>query len=190
MKNAFSTLRARQSQIAAEWTVKTFATGATYRIFKKKQKGDIESFLKKKLGDGHRLASLTARAYDKELERLIWNFQLRFKCNLRMNHVRPHFGQAAKIINLYIKQLLLFPQYLLPYDKKKLEINAHIILDGKILRQVNDNLKRELIEQGLVKRPQRRTLFKKEYFVIQNVIRVAAKRAKIPPIAYDFLWAL
>jgi hypothetical protein len=190
MSNPFSEIRAIQSQIAAEWAAKTFATGATYRMFREKQKADIEKFLKKKIGNGQRLASLSTHAYDKELERLIWQFQLRFKCNDKMSHVRPHFGQAAKVVNLYIRQLLLFPQYLLPYDKKKIEMNAHVILDGKILRQVNDNLKLELKEQGIIKSPQLSTLYKKEYFAIQNVIRVAAKRAKIPPIAYDFLWAL
>ena len=190
MKNAFSEVLDSRSQIAAEWTAKTFATGATYRMFKEKQKADIEQFLKEKIGNGHRLASLSTPAYDKELERLIWQCQLRFKCNDNMNHVRPHFGQAAKVVNLYIKQLLLFPEYLLPYDKKKIEMHAHVILDGKVLRHVKGNFERELKKQGIIKRPRLSNLYKKEYFAIQNIIRRAARQAKMPPIAYDYLWAL
>jgi hypothetical protein len=195
MQNPYSRIGPAQSRIAADWAARNFATGSTFRMFKKGESSKIREFLKKRVNDGRELAKLDESRYDEEINGLVRQIQRRFRCNKRMHHRRPNFGQAAKVVNLYIKALLLLPHYILRFDKTNLEKHAHVILDGIVLdliwgRYPSEVYFRNELKKKSFRKPQLRSLKKKQYFIIQRLLRTAASGQKIPPIAFDFFWAL
>jgi hypothetical protein len=101
---------------------------------------------------------------------------------------RPKFGQAAKVINLYIKQYLLRPSFMGKQEAARAQTlygYAHVPLDGIVLEHVWVDFGKELSGSGP---PKLNRLEKEEYIQIQEVIALHAKKSKLPPLAYDFKW--
>ena len=194
----YDELRSKRAEISREWASRTCAAGSTFRIFAKRESPRIKEFLIREIGDGSKLARCgDASAYENALRSIIHKLRRRTKTNRKMKHRRPNFGQAAKVVNLYVKALLQLPDYLLPYNKRKLEEYAHVALDSQILGRMwgrkgkPGHFQKELISAGIKKRPVLSNLKDEhEYSKIQKVLADSCSTRAIPRIAYDYYWAL
>jgi hypothetical protein len=104
---------------------------------------------------------------------------------------RPEFGQAAKVVNLYIKQYLLRPPFMGKQEAaraQRLYRYAHVPLDGIVLDHVWEEFHAELSRQCIKSQPKMGSLRQREYEIIQDVIYRKAKKLGLPPLAYDFRW--
>jgi hypothetical protein len=104
----------------------------------------------------------------------------------------PGFGQAAKVVNLYVKQYLLRPEFMGRAEARvarRLYKFAHVPLDRIVLDHAWEEFHVELSRQGIKSQPKMSRLGKREYEIIQNVIFQKAKKLGLPPLAYDFRWA-
>jgi hypothetical protein len=111
---------------------KTYAAmmlnATTFRMFKKNQSEKIRKFLIRRIGDDSRLSRCENwDDYTRSLAAIIRAYQREFR--MSRTGRKPNFGQAAKVVNLYVKHLLMLPDYLVPYDRRRLEKHAHVPLD-------------------------------------------------------------
>jgi hypothetical protein len=178
---------------------KTYAAmmlnATTFRMFKKNQSDEIRRFLIRRIGDGKRLSRRkTWDEYTRSLAAIIQAYQRGF--DMSRGKRKPNFGQAAKVVNLYVKHLLMLPEYLVPYDRHGLEKHAHVPLDRQILgrmwgdRGKEGDFRCELCASGIRHLPQLKTLEKRDYNRIQRVLADADRKSAVPTIAYDYLYAL
>jgi hypothetical protein len=191
--NPYDKLVKNRSLIAAHNAAMMF-NQTTYRMFKKGQSERIRKFLIQQIGDGRELSHCNGPEYSERLAAIIERFRRKF-C-MSKTKGKPNFGQAAKIVNLYVKHLLMLPEYLVPYDRRRLEKHAHVPLDRQILgrmwgdRSKEGDFRRELKEYGISRRPELKELEKRDYVRIQRVLADAVRSAGIPTMAYDYLYAL
>jgi hypothetical protein len=178
---------------------KTYAAlmlnATTFRMFKKKQSEMIRKFLIRRIGDGSRLSRCRNwDDYTGSLAAIVRAYQREFYMSKTKR--KPNFGQAAKVVNLYVKHLLMLPEYLIPYDRRRLEKHAHVPLDKQILgrmwgdRGKEGDFRCELCASGIRNLPQLKTLEKRDYIRIQRVLADADRKSDTPTIAYDYLYAL
>lgn len=181
-----------RSGITSDYAARTL-NATTFRMFRKKQSDKIRQFLIKRIVDGNGLANCTASEYIKKLSTVVQEFRRSFVMNTGK---RPNFGQAAKPVNLYIKHLVATPSYLISDRRRRdLEKHAHVPLDRLILDRMwgapgkPGDFREELKTAGIVRRPKLSRLKKKDYLLIQGLLAKAARKAQLPPIAYDYFWA-
>lgn len=194
--DAYDELLRNPSVTARNYAASMF-NSTTWRMFKKGESKKIKEFLIRHIGDGRRLARCRGqREYDAKLARLILRFCDSFHMNSKMKHRRPGFGHASKVINLYVKHLLLVPEYLRPYKMRSLESHAHVPLDKWVLRRIWGYKKkrgdfRDKLENSLRHRPPTlNTLEEDDYRLIQRALANAPRKKPIPTIAYDYFYAV
>lgn len=138
--------------------------------------------MRKEVGDGRDLSRLRSQVkYDVCLNRLTEK--------LRKDR-RLCFGHAAKLMNLYVKELLSRSEVLGNRASRHLLKYAHVPLDRIILDSFGDDFPECAHEIGLAKHPSIKSLSEKKYNQIQDSIRTAAHREGLPAIAYDLCWAI
>jgi hypothetical protein len=192
----FDELLKQRSSICQEWASTHFAGGGTFRIFAKGQSQKMRRFLNEEIGDGQRFAACkNSSAYSRELERLVRRFQKKFRTNSSMGHRPPNFGQAAKVINLYVKALLQLPPCLFRL-RDRIERHAHVTLDNVILgfmwgsREKPGHFHAAMRNCGTTRRPALSQLDRDSYFAFQGILADSASKRNIPPSAYDYFWVL
>jgi hypothetical protein len=191
--NPYDKLVKNRSLIAAHNAAMMF-NQTTYRMFKKGQSERIRKFLIQQIGDGRELSHCNGPKYAERLTAIIERFRRTFR--MSRTGRRPNFGQAAKVVNLYVKHLLMLPDFLVAYDRRRLQMHAHVPLDRQILgrmwgrRNKEGDFRRDLNESGISRRPKLKELEKRDYIQIQCVLADAVRSAGIPTIAYDYLYAL
>lgn len=190
--NPYKALLKNRSTVAKHFAANAF-NGTTWRMFKAGEEPKIKEFLMREIGDGHRLAICSNAEYSKRLKGVIERFQGHFHMSRKMQHRPARFGYAAKVVNLYIKHLLLIPECLDLRYLRTLEKRAHVPLDKLVLARIWGNEKsrghfrREL--SSLKRRPTLKVLKWDDYREIQSVLAAAAQNEHIPPIAYDFYYS-
>jgi hypothetical protein len=197
MNDQFASLLRDRSVAAVGWAARTFATGSTFRIFRKKTSRRVRKLLALRIGDGKSLVRGAGQpSHTRALVREIDWFRDHVQTNSRMGNKKPNFGQAAKLVNLYVKPLIGLPHALLPH-KEKLERNVHVILDNVILKSMWGNrklgigpFKQEMEAAGFNRLPQLSGLTKSKYLKLQNIVAEAARKTGRAPIVYDYVWAL
>jgi len=192
--NPYHELIKNRSLVAKNYAAMTL-NATTFRMFQKGQADDIRKFLIGRIGDGSELSRCRSwNDYTRNLAAIIRAFQREFRMSKTKR--KPKFGQAAKVVNLYVKHLLMLPDYLVLYNRRRLESHAHVPLDRQILgrmwgeRGKKGNFHLELCTSGIRYRPELRTLEKPDYIRIQRVLASAVRKSAIPAIAYDYLYAL
>jgi len=189
MRRPYQLIRQRRREAVIKWASQSFAGGGTLRMFKKKSTADIRKFLRRNIGDCRTLAPAhTQDAYDRELFRLIRRLQERLRLNKRSKGRPARFGQAAKLINLYIKQFLLYPDFMsFPCRRRNLYKFAHVPLDRIVLRHMWKDFPHEM--NGIRPRLAVGDLSPEIYQTLQSILRNAARADRMLPLAYDFRWA-
>jgi len=192
--NPFDELIKHRSLVAKNYAA-MMLNSTTYRMFQKDQSDDIRKFLIRRIGDGRKLSKCRSwDEYTRDLAAIIRAFQRKFRMSKTKR--KPNFGQAAKVVNLYVKHLLMLPDYLVSYNRRRLQGHAHVPLDKQILgrmwgeRDKKGNFRCELCTSGIQHRPELRALEKSDYVRIQRVLADAERKSVIPTIAYDYLYAL
>jgi len=192
--NPYDLLIKNRSLVAKNYAA-MMLNATTFRMFERNQSDKIRKFLIRWIGDGNGLAKCrNGNEYSTKLAAIIRGFQREFR--MSSTRQKPNFGQAAKVVNLYVKHLLMLPDYLVPYDRGRLQRHAHVPLDKQILgrmwgdRRKPGDFRRELCASGISRRPELRAIEKRDYIRIQRVLAGAVRRSAVPTIAYDYLYAL
>jgi len=192
--NPYDELTKNRSLVANNYAAMTL-NATTFRMFKKNQAGDIRNFLTERIGDGSELSKCKSwNDNTRNLTTVIPAFQREF-CMSKTKR-KPNFGQAAKVVNLYVKHLLMLPDYLVPYNRRRLESHAHVSLDRQILgrmwgkRDNKGDFQVELCTSGIRRRPELKTFEKRDYIRIQRALSGTKRKSAIRAIAYDYLYAL
>jgi hypothetical protein len=193
--NPYDELLKNRSLVAKKYAA-MMLNSTTFRMFKKHQSDEIRKILIRRIGDGRRLSKCGSGAeYSNRLAAIIGGFRRQF-CMSRTGR-SPNFGQAAKVVNLYVKHLLMLPDCLVPpHRRRRLERYAHVPLDRQILgrmwgdRKTAGEFRRELQDSGICHPPALRKLEKRDYMRIQDVLAKAPRKKGVPTIAYDYLYAL
>ena len=165
-------------------------------MFAEKHSEKIRKFLQREIGNCSDLSECSTQAeYTQRLLLLISEFR---SSSIRMNRRsknrrrRPGFCQAAKVVNLYVKQYLLRPEFMGRVQARvarKLYKFAHVPLDRIVLDHVWEEFHVELSRQCIKSQPKMSRLDEREYKIMQDVIYRKARRLGLPPLAYDFRWA-
>jgi len=190
MKEPFSRLTTHPDHAVAKWASQSFAGGSTFRLFERNSSKKIRKYLRTRVAHCRQLARARNECdFSETHAQLVKGLQRRVKLNSRLKHRPPNFGQAAKVINLYVKQFLLGCDFLRPYPKKELYRFAHVPLDGIVLKQVWEDFGAQLSCLGLSRRPSLNRLDRSTYAIIQNLLAKEAHKQGLPPLAYDFAWS-
>jgi hypothetical protein len=195
-ENPFNAVIKRRAEISAQWAKRVFATSSTFRMFDGGQSAKMRELLVKEIGDGSRLAKAkNEREYSRTLRHTIRRFQRRFKMNRNASRRPPGFGQAAKVVDLYVKALTQLPSRLLPH-KIRLEKYAHVALDNVVMGHMWGSARRPglfkeaMKGKGFHRRPKLSKLTREDYSTLQQVVANAARQQGLSPILYDYIWAL
>ncbi|MGH9736132.1 MAG: hypothetical protein ACRD8A_16260 [Candidatus Acidiferrales bacterium] len=191
--NPYKTLLKNRSTVAKHFAANAF-NGTTWRIFKAGEEPKIKKFLMREIGDGRRLARCSKAEYIKRLKGIIERFRSHFHMSRKMKHQPARFGYAAKVVNLYIKHLLLIPECLELRYVRTLETRAHVPLDKLVLARIwgdkrrRGHFRRELSHLSQ-QPPTLKALTSDDYCKIQSVLADAARKENIPPVAYDLYYS-
>jgi hypothetical protein len=164
------------------WVSRTFAGSGTFRMLRGRKSDAVRKWMRREVYDGRDQSCLRSQAqYDSCLKRLIK--KLCQKRGLR-------FGHAAKLMNLYVKELLSRREVLAARDFRQLWKHAHVPLDRIVFDSFRCDFPECAHEIGLAKHPSIKSLSERQYDEIQDLIRTAARREGLPAIAYDLCWAI
>ncbi len=190
MKNPFHTIRKNREKAVAKWAAQSFAGGGTFRMFAERHTKRIRKFLRREVrGCSELVRAKDADDYTKRLIGLVRRFQDdRIRLNRQSKRKYATFGQAAKVINLYIKQFLLRPDFMGRYPKQRIYRWAHVPLDRLVLRHMWKDFRGPMKKAGFTREPRMHELEEEQYKKLQAILR-QAKRHGLPPLAYDFRWA-
>ena len=196
MPKPFQRISENREKAVVEWAARSFAGSSTFRMFAKNHSENIRKFLQREIGNCSDLSRSHTRAeYTQRLLSCISKFRsssIRMNSRSKNRGRRPGFGQAAKVINLYIKQYLLRPDFMgrrQARAARRLYKFAHVPLDRIVLGRVWEDFQRELSKNGIGSQPKMSRLQERDYSIIQEVIYRNARATGLPPIAYDFNWA-
>jgi hypothetical protein len=180
--NTLKTIKDNYHQYLVYWVSQTFAGSGTFRMLPRGKSTSIRKWMRKEVGDGRDLSCLRSQEkYDVCLNRLTEKLS---------KEERLCFGHAAKLMNLYVKELSSRSEVLGNTDSRHLLKHAHVPLDRIILDSFGHDFPECAHKIGLAKHPSIKSLSQKKYNQIQDSIRAAARTVGLPSIAYDLCWAI
>jgi len=189
--NPYREIKRKRREAIVEWASRSFAGGSTFRMFAVGDSNEIRKFLCEEIGDCGKLVRVgTQEEYDKQLFKLIGKLRTKIRLNRNSRGRKVNFGQAAKVINLYIKQFLLFPDFMsLRCPKDHLYRLAHVPLDRVILDHIWRDFGTQMEAHKIKRKPALRDLDQRIYTKLQSILAEAARDEKMARLAYDFRWA-
>ncbi len=191
MRNPFEEIKKNHKRFLLKWVSRTFAGQAIFRIFEKHSAEKIRDILLRLIVDGKSLVRATScDDYDNKLHTVVLAVRSGVKTNKRQGFGKPSFGQAAKVVNLYVKELVSRPGVIHERDRQRLFKRAHVPLDNIVLDNAWNDFRAQLVRRGLQSKPTLKKLKRREYDIIQQVLRDEARKEGMSPLSYDLVWAL
>ncbi len=188
MKNPFQQIKKNRKKMLLRYISRAFATGSTFRMLRSKHKSDwFRSKLQEVLRDGRALArNMTDEHFDGHLIEAIRRLR---KATGRREKERISFGHAAKLINLYVKALALHRDVIPNGIAKKIRKHAHVPLDRIILKRAMKDFPNCVSALGIKRNTGVGQISEEQYKGLQSLLRGAARKEGMEPLAYDLWWA-
>jgi hypothetical protein len=111
-------------------------------------------------------------------------------CVLRLNppELRPgvhpgyHWGHAAKVLALYVRDVVLYSRYFSDREVEQVSPLLYCPIDGVVL----ERLRRVGVRPGVTRI--REIATREKFRALQDVLKAAAAEAGVPPVWFDDVW--
>jgi len=182
LENAFREID-RKHEDALKKREATVCVGAsTIRVFKPNVKNEIKKVLYKI--DISRLKNISEKNFhnwfEKNLEKVVKKIPRETSKRKKISDGGRKWGYAAKILNLYLRGIVLCSRYFTDKQVKKIEKLLYVPIDSKIISAIKEHIN---LDFNKIKE-----VDKKKFYKVQNALGEAAFEANAPRIWFDDKW--
>jgi hypothetical protein len=180
----FERIHREQKKLVAHHASQVVLGASVMRVFAPGTKKDLLPLLPKlPLFDLQKIQDQESfeQWFDEQLDLVAQGIMIKNKGNSKVN---PGYkwGHATKILNLYLREIVLNSRYFKDSDTRRLSFFLYVPIDSKIM----DRMRRLGFKLPFRRIKEIRT--KDQFMHVQQLLGGAATKAKVPRIWFDYVW--
>jgi hypothetical protein len=180
MTTFFDEVNERRHELLTSWVSRIFLMGNTARMLRGIKAATVRKLLHDAMGDCGALAKCNSqRSFDRLWSRYVSKLE-------RTRHVR--FGQAAKLVNLYVKAAAADRDLLRTRQAERIRKWAHCPIDSRILTRLLLDFPDKMRGIKIRRAIPLKDISENQYRQIQEFLRKDAARARRIALDYDLAY--
>lgn len=180
MPTLFDNVNERRHELLTFWVSRIFLMNNTARMLRGIKATRVRALLHDSIGDCNALARCkTQGSFD-----ALWH---RYVAKLGKTRRVP-FGQAAKLVNLYIKAAIMQRGLLTDRQANAIRRFAHVPIDSLVQKSLWSDFCDELKASKVRRNVSLKRMERRDYYRMQQILRDHARNSDCVPLDYDFAY--